>query len=77
MFPYLQTQNHHFVTIYDGKNEQATLIGKLSGILENFSISSSGNYLFVKFEISIVYEASDTSGFLATIHYGNLYLNNK
>ena len=62
------------LTIYDGTNEQSPQIVKLSGILGSFSISSSRNSLFVKFESdSRNYE----TGFLATIQYGNPYLNIK
>ena len=62
------------LTIYDGSNDQSTQIAKLSGNLGSFSISSTGNSLFVKFEsdYSNIY-----GGFLATIHYGKPYLNIK
>ena len=62
------------LTIYDGSNDQSSQISKLSGNLGSFAISSTGNSLFVKFESdgSVQY-----TGFLATIQYGNLYLNNK
>ena len=62
------------VTIYDGSNDQSSQIAKLSGNLGSFSISSTGNSLFVKFESDDYFQYS---GFLATIHYGNPYLNNK
>ena len=63
---------YDFVTIYDGPNDQSTQKAKLSGNLGSFIISSTGNSLFVKFEsdYSVQY-----GGFLATIHYGNPYLN--
>ena len=60
------------MTIYDGLNDQSNQIAKLSGNLERFGISSTGNSLFVIFES----DASVTKdGFLSTIHYGNPYLN--
>ena len=62
------------LTIYDGSNDQSTQIEKLNGNLGSFSISSTGNSLFVKFESDIV---GQYTGFLATIHYGNPYLNIK
>ena len=66
--------NYDFVTIYDGTNDQSSPIGTLSGNLGSFAISSSGNSLFVIFES----DGSVTKdGFLATIHYGNPYLNIK
>ena len=61
------------LTIYDGSNDQSTQIEKLSGNLGSFRISSTGNSLFVKFE-SDNFDYGST-GFLATIQYGNLYLN--
>ena len=46
-----QTENDYdFVTIYDGSNDQSTQIEKLSGNLGSFSISSTGNSMFVKFK---------------------------
>ena len=74
-YPYGDT-----LTIYDGSNEQLILvvklsqIAKLSGNLGSFDISSTGNSLFVKFESD-----GDVTedGFIATIHYGNPYLNIK
>ena len=62
-----------FVTIYDGSNDQATQIAKLSGNLGSFLISSTGNSLFVTFES----DGYSNAGFIATIHYGNPYFNNK
>ena len=62
------------LTIYDGSNDQSTEIAKLSGNLGGFSISSTGNSLFVKFESNVY---GNYGGFLATIHYGNPYLNIK
>ena len=73
-FSISQTCDWYFVTIYDGPNEQSTQIEKLSGSLGSFSISSSGNSLFVIFASD---EDTEEYGFLATIHYGNPYLNIK
>ena len=47
----------------------------MSGNLGSFSISSTGNSLFVKFESNDHDDGS--TGFFATIHYGNPYLNMK
>ena len=66
--------HHDPLTIYDGSNDQSTQIAKLSGNLGSFDISSTGNSLFVKFESDSYY---NYGGFLATIHYGNSYLNIK
>ena len=63
------------LTIYDGPNDQSTQIAKLSGNLGSFSISSTGNSLFVVFASDG--EPSPGSGFLATIKYSNPYLNIK
>ena len=63
------TENFDYLEIYDGPNDQSPQIAKLSGDLEIFSISSSGNSLFVKFK-STGYDDGST-GFLATIDYGN------
>ena len=60
------------VTIYDGPNDQSTQIEKLSGNLGSFDISSTGNSLFVKFESDSYY---NDAGFLATIKYGNSFMN--
>ena len=59
--------NYDFVTIYDAPNDQSAQIEKLSGNLGSFAISSTGNYLFVKFES---YKGGNYSGFLVAIHYG-------
>ena len=53
---------------YSGKIE------RLSGYLESFGISSTGNSLFVKFESD---NWDNYGGFIATIHYGNIHLNIK
>ena len=63
-----------YLTIYDGPNDQSTQIAKLTGNLESFSISSTGNSLFVKFESNHFH---NYAGFLATIHYGNSYFISK
>ena len=46
--------------------------------MESFDISSTENFLFVKFDPhhSDIYSNNDL-GFLANIHYGNPYLNVK
>ena len=77
IFPFSQTGESDpwigdFLTIYDGPNDQSTQIAKLSGNLESFSTSSTGNSLFVKFESDGFDDGS--TGFLATIHYGDPYL---
>ena len=53
---------------YSGKIE------RLSGYLESFGISSTGNSLFVTFDTDLW---DNHAGFLATIHYGNIHLNIK
>ena len=69
-FSVLQTQSgYDFVTIYDGSNEESNQIQKLFGNLGSFSIKSTGNSLFVKFESDF---SGQFTGFLATIHYGNI-----
>ena len=75
IFSISQTEsNYDFVTIYDGSNDQSPQIEKLSGDKGSFSISSTVNSLFVKFESD---NSDPRDGFLATIHYGNPYLNIK
>ena len=66
------SQTDYYLTIYDGSNDQSTQIAKLDGNLGSFNISSSGNFLFVKFDS---YGWSQYGGFLATIHYGNPHFN--
>ena len=67
------TIDNDFVAIYDGPNDQSTKIKELKGDQGNFTITSSGNFLFVKLESD---DFSDGSfGFRATIHYSNPYLN--
>ena len=66
------TEHYDYLEIYDGPNDQSPQIAKLSGDLEIFSISSSGNSLFVKFKSDSYFYLEP--GFLATIHYGNPYL---
>ena len=61
------------LTIYDGSDDQSTQIEKLSGDLESFGISSTGNSLFVIFE-SDYYK--NYAGFFATIFYGNIWISN-
>ena len=62
------------LTIYDGSNEQATQIAKMSGNLGIFDISSNDNSLLVNF---LSDHTGTYGGFLAVIHYGNPYLNIK
>ena len=72
-FPISQTESYlDFVTIYDGSNDQSTQIAKLSGYLESFTVSSTGNSLFVKFD-SDWYDGKET-GFLAAIYFGKPYV---
>ena len=67
-FSFSQTVKvRHTLTIYDGSNDESTLIEMLSGNIANFNISSTGNFLFVEF---ITNKADSLTGFLATIHYG-------
>ena len=68
------TYHFDFLVIYDGPNDQSTQIAKMSGNLGSFSISSTGNSLFVKFESD---DDDGSTGFFATIHYGNPNFNNK
>ena len=74
MSSYNDNEYGDILTIYDGSNDQSTQIAKLSGSLGSFSISSTGNSLFVKFESD---NSNQYTGFLATIQYGNPYLNIK
>ena len=60
------------LTIYDGPNYQSTHIQTLSGNLGSFSISSTGNSLFVIFDSN---EYNNYGGFLATVHFGKPHLN--
>ena len=76
-FPIPQTYannyfDHDSVTIYDGSNDESTQIAKLSGYLESFGISSTGNSFFVKFESGV---SGEYPGFLAEIHYGKPHMN--
>ena len=71
-----QTENgYDFVTIYDGPSDQSTQKAKLSGNLGSFTISSTGNFMFVKFESNNA--GINYAGFLATIKYSNSYLHIK
>ena len=50
-FYFLQTEsNYDFLYIYDGPNEQSTILGKFHGNLGSFEVSSTGNKLFAKFD---------------------------
>ena len=59
-------QKNDYLEIYDGLNEQARQISKLNGNLGSFSISSTDNFLFIKFETFY----AQFGGFIATINYG-------
>ena len=67
-------EHYDYLEINDGSNDQSPQIEKLSGNLGSFSISSSGNSLFIKFESD---GSEQYGGFFATIQYGNPYLNIK
>ena len=70
--PFLQTQtNADFITIYDGSNDEAIEIAKLSGNLDSFEMSSTKNSIFVKFESDESGFWDQNTGFIATIYYGN------
>ena len=79
IFPFSQIQQIYgidteFLIIYDGPNDQSTKIATLSGNLESFSISSTGNSLSFKFESTSYH---NYAVFLATIQYGTTYMNIK
>ena len=57
------------MTIFDGMNEEATIIETLTGNYGTFGISSMGNSLFIKFETGNTGHGV-WGGFFATIHYG-------
>ena len=60
-----------FVTLFDGVCDQTKKLQLLSGSMANdvkWIISSSGRHMFVKFAVG--YEASNSTGFLAKIHFG-------
>ena len=60
--------------MYDGSNDEAIEIAKLSGSLDSFEVSSTKNSIFVKFESDDFYETgfwNQNTGFIATIYYGN------
>ena len=63
--------NKDFVTIYDGSNDHSSPIARLSGNMGSFSITSTGNSLFVKFRSS----CHSKDGFFTTIHHGILISN--
>ena len=66
-------QNNDYLELYDGLNDEGIRITKLSGNLGKFNISSPGSDLYVYFK-SNNYDDGST-GFLASIHYGNTYFN--
>ena len=57
--------------MYDGSNDEAIEIAKLSGSLDSFEVSSTKNSIFVEFESDDFYEWNQNTGFIATIYYGN------
>ena len=64
--------DHHnwdHLEIIDGSNDQSSQIGKLSGNVGSFSISSTGNSLLIKFRSNI--DDDGSTGFIATIQYSN------
>ena len=66
-----------YLEIFDGQNDQSTQIEKLTGSLGSFGVSSTGNLLFIKFKSDYYQFALNddgSTGFLATIQYGNQYL---
>ena len=72
VFIALQTQNEYdFLSIYDGSSSNSPLIINLKGNLGSFEISSTGNFLFLKFKSD---ETINFDGFLAEIHYGILHI---
>ena len=63
-------KDYDYLTIYDGSNDQSSQIAKLSGNIRSYSLSSTANSLFVKFEADD--EDNIYGGFFATFHYGIL-----
>ena len=63
-------KDYDYLTIYDGSNDQSSQIAKLSGNIRSYSLSSTDNSLFVKFEADD--EDNIYGGFFATFHYGIL-----
>ena len=47
----MQTEsNYDFLYIYDGPNDQSTILGKFHGNLGSFEVSSTGSSMFAKFD---------------------------
>ena len=71
----VDVNDHYFnddhLELYDGLNDEGIKIAKLKGNLGEFSISSLGSHLYVYFESDADYDES--TGFHASIHYGNSY----
>ena len=63
--------------IFDGSNDLSTPILTLMGSHISFGISSAGNSLYVKLTSNNADVDDGSTGFLATIHYSNHYLNIK
>ena len=63
-------KDYDYLTIYDGSNDQSSQIAKLSGNIRSYSLSSTDNLLFVKFEADD--EDNIYGGFFLTFHYGKL-----
>ena len=63
-------KDYDYLTIYDGSNDQSSQIAKLSGNIRSYSLSSTDNSLFVKFEADD--EDNIYGGFFVTFHYGIL-----
>ena len=62
---------NHFVSLYDGICDQTKQLETLAGLMPNddkWVISSSGNNMFVSFNIWVL---TSHPGFTAKIHYGN------
>ena len=70
----IYAENWDYLELFDGQNDQATQVAKLSGNLGSFGISSIGNSLFVIFESSYYI---NYAGFFARIQYGNPHLHIK
>ena len=66
----LNTPN--ILTVFDGLCDQTKELQRLDTSMSNdvkWIISSSGRYMFVRFEVNTL--LSTSKGFLAKIHYGN------
>ena len=73
-----KVEEDDLLTFFDGMNEDSNILEKLSGNYGTFGISTTGNSLFIKFEIvnSGCIAGCTWRGFHATIDYGtynNIY----